>query len=108
MLFSRLFTLVVLALTSPAFLILEGQEEGIYAVKYIDGRSVHTNIANATVYRHFPESYFKPEASRNSRSRRNHNRSICGGAKNLDYGNTNAAMQTSTDSVEMDHVLALA
>ncbi|KZM23998.1 hypothetical protein ST47_g4883 [Ascochyta rabiei] len=77
MLFSRLFTLVVLALTSPAFLILEGQEEGIYAVKYIDGRSVHTNIANATVYRHFPESYFKPEASRNSRSRRNHNRSIC-------------------------------
>ncbi|KAF2186593.1 hypothetical protein K469DRAFT_141868 [Zopfia rhizophila CBS 207.26] len=87
MLFTRIFTLAVIGFTAPGFLIPEGQEEGTYAVEYINGRSVHTKIANATVYAPVPEPYaLEPRTGRLVRREG----VSCGGAKNLDHGNTDA------------------
>lgn len=86
--FSRIFTIAAIGFTTSGFLIPEDQEDGTYAVEYINGRSVHTKIANATVYAPLPEPYTpEPRAGRLVRREG----VSCGGARNLDHGNTDAA-----------------
>ncbi|KAF1842809.1 uncharacterized protein K460DRAFT_287342 [Cucurbitaria berberidis CBS 394.84] len=87
MLLNRILTIAAIGLTASGFVIPEGQEEGTYAVEFVDGVEVHTKLANATVYAPLPKPYAS-EPQPNRLIRRDYS---CGGARDLHHGNTDAA-----------------